>query len=409
MKAMTTQDPQFDASLLFSILTQPSAPFREGHVITLIQKVLDESHVPYFADPVGNLVLGVESKKAYQRLVREKSAEPLRIVIAHMDHPGFIGTGWKSKTELEVKWHGGSPTQHLAGAKVWLADRLETLGEGSFESVTMIPSGRAIDSAVVRVPAGLQLRHRDASLIFGGLAFRAPVWQEGPVLYTKAADDLVGAFSILSVALGLFARKTKPAKKRASAKKIKQPPFIGLLTRGEEVGYIGAIGHFELGWLKGARRPLLGVSLETSRTLPGADIGKGPVVRLGDRSTVFDADSLLVFSQLAEQLLPGKHQRRIMDGGTCEATAATAYGIPCVGISVPLGNYHNQSFEGGPDSAGPLGPAPEFVHLDDVAGLLTLCRGLLTPQLAWDKPWASRLKEFKKSLAGYQPLLRSGP
>ena len=45
-----------------------------------------------------------------------------------------------------------------------------------------------------------------------------------------------------------------------------------------------------------------------------------------------------------------------MDGGTCEATTATVYGYPCVGISVPLGNYHNQCFEGGPDSRGPLGP-----------------------------------------------------
>lgn len=406
---MTSLDPSFDASLLLSILAQPSAPFREGHVINRIRQVLDEAKVPYFADPVGNLVLGVSSIKEYARLVREKSSEPLRIVIAHMDHPGFIGTLWKSKTELEVKWHGGSPTQHLVGAKVWLADRLESLGEGSFASVNMISSNRAIDTAIVHVPAGLQLRHRDASLIYGGLAFRAPVWQEGRLLYTKAADDLVGAFSIVSLALGLFAQKTKPSKKRAGAKSAKRPHFIGLLTRGEEVGYIGAIGHFELGWLKGARRPLLGVSLETSRTLPGAEIGKGPVVRLGDRTTVFDSGALLVFSQLAEQLLPGKHQRRVMDGGTCEATAATAYGIPCVGISVPLGNYHNQSFEGGPDSAGPLGPAPEFVHLDDVAGLLTLCRGLIAHKAAWDKPWAAKIKNFKKELRNHQALLRSGP
>src|SRR4029077_11155629 len=129
---------------------------------------------------------------------------------------------------------------------------------------------------------------------------------------------------------------------------------------------------------------------------PGADIGKGPVVRLGDRTTTFDSGALRVFSEVARNVLGERHKRRIMDGGSCEATAATAYGLPCVGISVPLGNYHNQSFEGGPDAAGPLGPAPEFVHMQDVAGLLTLCRGLLTPKLSWEKPWASKLKEFKK-------------
>ena len=37
-----------------------------------------------------------------------------------------------------------------------------------------------------------------------------------------------------------------------------------------------------------------------------------------------------------------------MDGGACEATAALASGIPAIGISVPLGNYHNESFEGAP-------------------------------------------------------------
>ena len=98
-----------------------------------------------------------------------------------------------------------------------------------------------------------------------------------------------------------------------------------------------------------------------------------------------------------------------MDGGTCEATAATVYGIPCVGISVPLGNYHNQSFEGGPDSRGELGPAPEFVHMSDIAGLQTLCHALLTPKLPWKTPWAAKHKEFPKSLKNYQPLLKSGP
>jgi putative aminopeptidase FrvX len=412
MKAMVTRGAELDSSLLLSILTQPSAPFREGHVIRRIRQALDDAQVPYFADPVGNLVLGVASRKEYERLAREKSAEPLRVFIAHMDHPGFHGAAWSSSGALEVKWHGGSPTQHLEGAKVWLADAEGSLGEGSFVSVKMIPSGRAIDSGTVQVPVGLRQRRPDASKIFGGLAFRAPVWREGDLLYTKAADDLVGAFSIVSLALDLFGGgKSGSAKapKRRKPATGKKPPFIGLLTRAEEVGFIGAIGHFELGWLKGARRPVLGVSLETSRTLPGAEIGKGPVVRLGDRMTVFDSSALRVFSLLAEKHLPGKHQRRVMDGGTCEATAATAYGIPCVGISVPLGNYHNQSFEGGPDSAGPLGPAPEFVHLDDTAGLLELCRALLTPKLPWAQPWAPKLKEFKKEYAAYKPLLRSGP
>jgi endoglucanase len=76
---------------------------------------------------------------------------------------------------------------------------------------------------------------------------------------------------------------------------------------------------------------------------------------------------------------------------------------------VPLGNYHNQSFEGGPDSRGPLGPAPEFVHRGDVEGLLALCHGLMETKLPWANPWETKRQEFRKNLKGYRPLLESGP
>jgi len=136
-------------------------------------------------------------------------------------------------------------------------------------------------------------------------------------------------------------------------------------------------------------------------------------VRLGDRKTVFHPHYLQVLTELAQKHLPNtpakgaapavtRHQRRIMDGGSCEATAATVYGLPAIGLSVPLGNYHNQGFQGGPDCAGPEGPAPEFVHKDDVVGLLKLVRALATPNLPWSDPWAAYRKNFKKSLKTYR-------
>ncbi|MGK5084379.1 hypothetical protein WDW37_13875 [Bdellovibrionota bacterium FG-1] len=384
--------------LLLSILSTPSAPFREGRVISEIRAALDQAKVPYFSDPIGNLVLGVRSQKEYLALIRKKDSEPIRVFIAHMDHPGFHGAHWKSPTQLEIKWHGGSPTQHLEQAKVWLADAGGYIGHAKILSAQLTTTGRAIESGVLEVSPQLQTHYPDPTQIYGGFGFRDPVWKEGELLYTKAADDLVGSFAIVAMAIELFSKRGPK----------KAPPFIGLLTRAEEVGFIGAIGHFGLGWLKQAKRKVLCISLETSRTLPGAEIGKGPVVRLGDRTSVFDAAALHVLSGLACKILPEKHQRRIMDGGSCEATAATAYGFSCVGISVPLGNYHNQSFEGGPDSAGPMGPAPEFVHLQDVAGLLELCRGLLKPKLPWNEPWKPLLKEFKRKFRDYRPLLRSG-
>src|SRR5215216_4578530 len=101
--------------LLDKILSQPTAPFREGHVISTISQELRVNDVPHFLDPVGNIVVGVNSKAQYLKMTRTRTPEPVRVYVAHMDHPGFHGVEWKSKSarELLVKWHGGSPTQHL--------------------------------------------------------------------------------------------------------------------------------------------------------------------------------------------------------------------------------------------------------------------------------------------------------
>ncbi len=378
--------------LLKDILSQPTAPFREVHVLRCVTTHLQHAGVPCFEDPAGNLIVGVGSRAAYRRLLRERSEQPVRLFIAHMDHPGFHGVRWLDEKRLAVKWLGGSPVKHVAGAEVWLSDGERVLGEGRLRKVKLLKQGWAMDSAVVQFNSELA-RHLPARQLFGGLQFRSPYWRSGKRIYARAVDDLAGVFAIVSTAIDLFKRG-----------KASRPPFLGLLTRAEEVGFVGAVRHFDLGWLDERRRPLVCVSLEASRTRPGARIGKGPVVRLGDRRTTFDPGGLRLLSDLAERLLPDRHQRRIMDGGSCEATAATAWGIPTIGLTLPLGNYHNQGFDGGMDCPKAQGPAPEFVHGDDIGGLLRLCRGLMRPGLAWQAPWAgtqARLRKNTRRFKGY--------
>ena len=134
-------------------------------------------------------------------------------------------------------------------------------------------------------------------------------------------------------------------------------------------------------------------------------MGKGPVVRLGDRRTPFESGALQVLSEIAEKILPKAHQRRLMDGGACEATAATAWGVPTVGITLPLGNYHNQGFEGGMDCPQVDGPAPEFVHLDDINGELKLCRALMSSGLPWSDPWKKVRARLMGNARNYNNLL----
>lgn len=392
MSPRLTPDELRDLQQLLAI---PTAPFREQAVRDWASQWLAQRRIPHGLDPAGNLLVGVGNEREYRALLRQRSSEPVRMFIAHMDHPGFLGQRWLDDRRLAVHWHGGSPTRHLRGARAWLAGPAgEWLGEGRLQAITLHPRGYAMHRAELHLDGPWAAGRRPAAgRLFGGLAFRAPVWRSGQRLYTKAADDLVGVHCILQTAAA-WAEAATPA------------PFIGLLTRAEEVGFVGAVAHLQLGWRERCRRELVCISLEASRTLPGAEIGKGVIVRLGDRRAVFHSGAMQLLSQLAEQHLPGQHQRRIMDGGACEATATTAFGLPTIGITVPLGNYHNQGFEGGPDCRRPQGPAPEFVHLSDVAGMQILCKALLEPGLPWQDPWQTVRERLSRPAAEYTRLLQ---
>lgn len=372
---------QRDQDLLFDLLYQPTAPFRELHVAKFVADKLRRAHVPYFFDPSGNIVIGVGSAGEYKKLLNRSEREPVRLFVAHMDHPGFHGVRWLSDSEIEVAWHGGAPVKGLNNAPMWLADQNGYAAVGNITRSRLDKTRKRLLNARVKIGRKNWPLRPPAQTLFGGFGGRAPVWRERELIYTKAADDLVGVFAIVRMALTLF----RGGRRR--------PPFVGLLTRAEEVGFIGMLAHLEQRWLQQAKRRVIYVSLETSRALPGAEIGKGPVVRLGDRRTVFDAGYLRVLTDIAEKVLPKQHQRRIMDGGTCEATAALAYGLPAIGVSVPLGNYHNESYEGRTRGR----PAPEYVHRGDVAGLLELCAGLMQPGLPWHAPWANTRDALKKN------------
>jgi putative aminopeptidase FrvX len=383
------------ATLLTQILSQPTAPYREEHVQRVIRDTFTKNAVPHFSDPVGNIVVGARDSDDYKRKLRSNSREPVRFYIAHTDHPGFHGVEWLGAKKLKVTWFGGGPNKHLRGADVWTASKRGWEDSGLMTRAEMGSAGmRILGGEVTFKTEKMRQRFENPKDIFGGFGFSKAVWSKDKILYTKAADDLVGVYCITELAIRLWKKETTG-----------QNSFLAVLTRAEEVGFIGAVAHFELGWLKEALRPIVCVSLEASRTLRGAEIGKGPVVRLGDRATVFDARASQVLTMIASKLLPLKHQRRLMDGGTCEATAATAYGFPAIGISVPLGNYHNQSLEGGPQSRGPSGPAPEFVHRNDIKGMLTLCEGLLEENLPWEAPWTGLLTAFRQSRHDASELL----
>lgn len=192
------------------------------------------------------------------------------------------------------------------------------------------------------------------------------------IVHARVCDDLVGCATILA----MF-RELEAAEAEATV--------YGIFTRAEEVGFHGAI---ELA----KRWPLPGdvrfVSLETSAARGGAEMGKGPVIRAGDRISVFDDEvtAELVDAAVAERI---PHQRALLDGGACEATAMNLYGVPAAGISVILGNYHNCPPEGGIDR--------EFIALDDAKNLVKLITAT-TLRMATSKKSDSSKANLRKRL-----------
>jgi endoglucanase len=169
-------------------------------------------------------------------------------------------------------------------------------------------------------------------------------------IYSRACDDLIGCASIVTMFQVLEATGAECA-------------CYGLFTRAEEVGFIGAIQLSRSGRIP---REVTVVSLETSsEKAPGAGkMGDGVIVRVGDKTSLFDPDETATLWQRAQDAkIPA--QRCLMSGGTCEATAYQLYGYRCAALCVALGNYHNC----GPDHT----IAPEFVALADAEALTALC------------------------------------
>jgi endoglucanase len=197
-------------------------------------------------------------------------------------------------------------------------------------------------------------------------------------IHSRACDDLINCATILALFHEL---------ERTQA----EASVMGLFSRAEEVGFVGAIRLAKSGEVP---HDVTIVSLEcSSERSPGAGkMGEGVIIRVGDKTSIFnDADTRAFTTLAAENKIP--HQRCLMSGGTCEATAYQLYGYRAAALCVALGNYHNC----GPDTT----IAPEFVSVDDVQGMVRLLVAAATlPATA--NPIAELREKLEKGLEKYQ-------
>lgn len=197
-------------------------------------------------------------------------------------------------------------------------------------------------------------------------------------IHSRACDDLINCATILA----LF-HELEHTQAEASV--------MGLFSRAEEVGFVGAIYLAKSGEVP---HDVTIVSLEcSSERSPGAGkMGEGVIIRVGDKTSIFsDADTRAFTTLATEHQIP--HQRCLMSGGTCEATAYQLYGYRAAALCVALGNYHNC----GPETT----IAPEFVSVADVEGMVRLLVAAATMPANTDPVIALREK-LEKGLEKYQ-------
>lgn len=370
---------------IHEILSQPTAPFRESWVLQACRAYCLRNKLSFFEDSFGNLWVGPSSQA--------QAKKSKLVFVAHLDHPGIVLKKFfkrGKKLFAEGTWLGGGPLD-IRNQDVLLFSHSDACAVVNGRVVSHTKKGmRGPDAVTMEVKADEVFSWLGKSQILGkqqsrtllealcsGKGFEtlgpwgACLWykkhsvsegvrKHGPYWETKAADDLIGVCALLE-----------------SLRVSKAKGVALLLTRAEESGFHGALDVLRHKRLNPKHTRI--VSIETSATLPGALLGNGPVVRLGDRSTVF-SPALVYWVQSSAAALAKKnkrfsYQRRVMDGGSCEATAFNCYGFEVAGLSTPLLNYHNIPWH--KKGAARNKPEPEAVNRADVDALMELVTYLM--------------------------------
>lgn len=328
--------------VLRHIVSRPTAPFHEQAVAEAVLGFLkDLPHVKVRSDKCGNLAA------CYERAGAHGGPPPPRYAFAaHMDHPGWV----------RADGHALGPVAHLAGEK----HPMQFLG-GVPEAYLKNPHVRGYGRfAMWDLP---EFRVRE------------------DLIHARACDDLIGCAVIVAMLMELEESGAECA-------------CLGLFTRAEEVGFVGALKLASSGLLP---EDITIISLEASSERPPAKIGDGPILRVGDKTSIFDSAAMAMLAQIAAD----SHiavQRCLMPGGTCEATAYQLCGFRCAALCVALGNYHN---------CGPGNQiAPECVSFTDVHALVRLCTCIAMDRAKKNHALKALKKRLKINAEKYKKMLK---
>jgi putative aminopeptidase FrvX len=312
-------DPDEVLAVLRRIALPPTAPYHEWGVLDAIRGELERGGISTKTDPFGQLHARVSAGAAKRAL----------IFAAHTDHPAFEVIEASGKTGKARVLGGFRQRVFPSDAAVTVHD---DAGNTSFAATLSEP---VTDLDPLHNSATVCRIRAERPLAIGQFAVldlpSADV--AGDEVHMRAADDLAGCALIVWVLLML--RDERAAH-----------DIHAIFTRAEETGLYGARIAAEDRLLP---REAYVVSVEASRALPGAEAGRGIVVRAGDLYNTFSNEAerylRVARERLSERGIPT--QRALLIGGTCEASAFLRLGWTATGIALPNVNYHNAAPDGG--------------------------------------------------------------
>lgn len=343
---MNTQRRPEYLEVLTGLLAQPTAPFHEQAVVEWITRWAERRPLELSRDSAGNLFLHY---RPAGQTTESSAGRPHWVLAAHMDHPGFVARG-QDGLRVTAEFLGSVEKKYFAGSGVRFFCAVGHEAVGTIQCVQEVP-----DTPWFSCDIELAAPAEVAPGVIGGWDVPA-VEVKGEQVWARGCDDVAGVAGVIC-ALGRIAAAGHPA------------IVTALLTRAEEAGFIGALAACQAGSIPPGA---LIVAVESSKVQPGAGLGDGVVVRVGDRARTFDPSPTAYLADVAERLHKAnpdfRFVRQLMPGGTCESTAYAAFGHTATGLCLPMENYHNQGADGR--------IAPEVFNLSDFACLVELMAAL---------------------------------
>jgi endoglucanase len=357
--------------LLHEVCSLPTAPFVEDRVAAYAREFAKARSLKVTKDSSGNLLLELRGRKR---------GAPRWVFTAHMDHPGLVSRRMLDARTVQADFRGWVLADYLKGQRM----RFITSGGADIPATILDvkpeKGGTRADQVTLRVKSPVPPNSP-------GMFDQGMARVKRGKFYSRAIDDLGG----LAAALQMLDQLHKAP-----------PPstIAVLLTRAEEDGFIGAIAACLRPQL--LRKSDYLIAIETSAEQPFARQGNGCIIRIGDRTSVFNSGLsyfiTYVAARVAKKDKQFKYQRALMPGGTCEATVYDVYGYHAGSICVPLGNYHNMDRE-------KKRIGPEYIDVSDWQNMVKLFVAVAKQGHAYERGHAMLKEKLEKRFGKLKRLL----